>query len=237
MTDPSTDDRLVEQLAATLRELPEDELARALHEPIDPQLRERLFDIMETNRASAPTPVPAANDSGRRWAVVGLGVLVAAAAAVVILIGPRGGVPDEAPRFALASIPNYTFTTDGGLALQRSHPAPSTGDLQYRSNNQFTWEGRPETRVGAPVDVRVCANSASGEIVEIAIDPFLEIFPESGAVRLQGRVAALGLSPGHWTVTIAVGHPQVLAELDSVCGASTANGVDVDVLQLQLLGD
>jgi hypothetical protein len=238
MTDPSTDDRLVEQLAATLRELPEDELARALHEPIDPQLRERLFDIMQTNRASAPTPVPAANDSGRRWAVVGLGVVLAAAAAVAVWFWPPKP-PDatETPLIAIAPLPTYTLETDAGLATQRSGTEPAKGELTYQSNNQFTWDMSPKVRVNAPVNVRVCASSASGETVEIDIDPFLQISPKSGAVHLQGHVAALGLRPGHWTLAIAVGYPQILAEIGSICGASTAEGIHVNLLDVQLLGD
>jgi hypothetical protein len=238
MTDPSTDDRLVEQLAATLRELPEDELARALHEPIDPQLRERLFDIMQTNRASAPTPVPAANDSGRRWAVVGLGVVLAAAAAVaVVVLGQREPKIEAAPQVAVVNLPDYTLQPDPGYATQRSDTEPVEGKLRYRSNNQFGWTMRPDEDVSAPVSVRVCASrQASGEEVEIDVRSFHEK-SETGSVRLEGPVAALGLSPGHWMVAIAVGYPDALGEVGSICRASTSERLAVERFDVELLPD
>lgn len=239
MNEPGNDDRLIRELAATLREPPDDELARGLGEAIDPGLRERLFEMMQTSRVSAPTPMPtrAANDAGRRWLIVG-GMLAAAAAVALVWVWQSQPRPEpEVPRIALAPVPNYEFATDGGLALERSDNTPPASELQYRSNNQFTWIGRPATNFEAVVGVRVCARSANGEVVEIDVAPFLEIAPESGAVHLQGRVAALGLSPGHWTVAIAVGHEQVIAEIDSVCRLDEAEGMVIDRVELQLLED
>jgi anti-sigma-K factor RskA len=236
MTDPSTDDRLVEQLAATLRELPEDELARALHEPIDPQLRERLFDIMETNRASAPTPVPAANDSGRRWALIGV-VLAAAAAVAVVVVGQRESTIEATPQVAVVSLSDYTLALDPGYATERSDTEPVEGKLRYRSNNQFGWTMRPDEDVSAPVSVRVCAShQASGEEVEIDVRSFHEK-SETGSVRLEGPVAALGLSPGHWTVAVAVGYPDALGEVDSICRASKSESLHVERFDVELLPD
>jgi hypothetical protein len=239
MTEPSTDDRLVEQLAATLRELPEDELARVLHEPIAPELRERLFDIMQTNRASTPAVVPAANDSGRSWAlVVGLGVVLAAAAAVVmVVIGQREPKIEEAPQVAVVRLSNYTLSRDPGYATQRSDNDRVEGKLRYRSNNQFEWTMRPDEDVSVPVSVRVCASrQASGEEVEIDVRSFQEK-SETGSVRLEGPVAALGLRPGHWTVSVAVGYPEVLGEVGSICRVSKSESLDVETFDVELLPD
>jgi hypothetical protein len=239
MNEPSTDDRLIGQLAASLREPPDDELARGLREPIDPVQRERLFGIMETSRASAPNPMPmrAANDTGSRWVVAGM-ILAAAAAVALWWVGKseQPSVPEEdAPRVAVVSLPVYELEVDGGLATQRSD-TPRAGGLRYRNNNQFTWVMRPIDNVAATVSTRLCASSQSGEDVEIDVGPFATL-SESGGVRLQGRIAALGLNPGRWTVVLAVGVPEVLAEVGSVCRASTSDGIDVQRLDMQLLGD
>jgi hypothetical protein len=241
MNEPSTDNRLIEQLAATLREPPDDELARGLQAPIDAKLRERLFEIMQTSRAGAvivPMPMPAAaNAAGRRRVVAGV-VLAAAAAAAIVWVGSKRLRPDpeDTPRVAVAVLPAYELETDAGLATQRTNSQPLEGELRYRSNNQFTWLMRPAENVAAPVSARLCASTASGEQVEIDVGPIATV-DESGAIRLQGRVASLKLSPGHWTVAIAVGVPELLIEVDSVCRASTSAGVVVQRFGMELLGD
>lgn len=236
MNEPSTDDRLIGQLAATLREQPDDEVARGLQTPIDAGLRDQLFEMMQTSRVGGPVPVPAANDAGRRWALVGVVLAAAAAVALVWAVRSEPQPPLATPRVATASLSAYEVETDAGLATRRSHTAPPKGELRYRSNNQFTWVMRPKENVAAPVSARLCASTPSGEEVELDVGPFVTS-DESGAIHLHGRVAALNLSPGRWTVAIAVGFPEVVVEVGSVCRASTSAGVNVQRFDIQLLGD
>jgi hypothetical protein len=226
MSPPSADDRLIEQLAASLRQ--EDQ---AVDEPGSSTLREQMFEMMMSSREGTPRPVVARNRTKRRWVIAG--VSLAAAAAVTVLV--LGLEPDE-PRAVAASLPTYYLELDPGTASQRRYIPSPEGMLRYRFGNQFSWLMRPEVSVSTPVDVRVCARSASGDELELDVAAIRD--PESSSsILLRGPVSSLGLKPGVWTVAIAVGAPQMLADLGSVCGASDGTYIQVETFELALLED
>lgn len=166
--------------------------ARAVYSPLSEDARERLLGQLD----------PPTSD-GRRWAWVGAAVASAAAIALTIWsIGSRR--EREAASVAAApALPSYALTTDSGLATARGDD-PTPTPLRYRAGNQIDWLLRPEEDVQADVLVLGCARAdASGERRPLPLAELAEI-SATGSIRLHGPIAALGLEPGVWTVTLTV---------------------------------
>jgi hypothetical protein len=152
----------------------------------------------------------AANDSRRLWL---LGVVALAAAIVLAwwLVPGRSGSPvePEPPVLAMAAIPAYeALETDGGLAAMRGRPVDPGGVLQYRSDTKLEWSVRPRVAVEGEIGARVFA-FGEGKAMQLATDGLLEVHA-SGAVRVAGQLASLGLTRGAWTIAIVVGRPKAL---------------------------
>ncbi len=191
--------------------------ARAVFEPLDDGEQEALVAAL---LAAAAEPVvdeaggqsiePAANDSGRaRW----MGLLAVAAA---VLLGwwlwPAAVAPGS-------SLPGYGLETDGGLTELRIRPAAPPAELRYRADSEFAWELRPEHEVAGEVAARGFA-LADGATKTLPLEGVTRVSPR-GAVRVAGRIDALGLSPGPWTIVLVVGRP---AQLPTVAPQQPPSG-------------
>lgn len=152
---------------------------------------------------------PAANDSGRGWAIA---LAVAAMLALAWWLVP--GDPDsptqpDVPVVAHASIPAYApLETNGGLAAVRSRTAEAGAVHRYRADTELEWRVRPQVAVDGAIDARLFA-FGEGVAREIDASGLVEI-SAAGAVRVAGRFGALGLAPGSWTIAIVVGRPAAL---------------------------
>jgi hypothetical protein len=191
------------------------ELARELFRPPDEAEHAAIVDALlaqQATRREAPPVVSiptetAANDSRRTW-LVGV-VALAAAIALAWWLVPGSPVEPEPPVLAMAPIPVYELLeTDGGLAAMRSRPVEPGAVLQYRSDTKLEWSVRPRVAAEGEIGARVFA-FGEGKAMEVATDGLLEVHT-SGAVRVAGQVASLGLTRGAWTIAIVVGRPAAL---------------------------
>lgn len=186
------------------------ELARALYEPPADAETERLFALMDTSKAGA---APAAAEPKPRGPLLRAAALALAFAAAALLMlwlhEPQS--PTEAPKLALAPLPEYHLELDDGLATQRGDPEGGP-ERRYGANNSFSWIMRAHVKVTEPLGVRICARSEQGAELVIDTEHITIEMPGSGNVRLSGPIAALGLEPGLWTIVVVVGYASALDE-------------------------
>jgi hypothetical protein len=185
-------DEVVAERAAAGDDPDSSERAKLLFRPYDDLEQRRLLDAVLAGSAK----------SGRRRWSTGLSLAAIAAAVailVVMLAGPRGGV-DPSPR--MASLPAYQIETDGGLAKTRSTPQPESGPIHYAPANEFEWTIRPREDIRGPQpDFAVIARDTQGRATPVF--PTAHV-ADSGAIRLTGTIADLGLAPGEWTIEVVL---------------------------------
>lgn len=194
-------------------------LARELFRPPDEAEHAAMVDALLLAQANAsPRPAvvampaeTAANDAGRAWwmAVLALAAVVALA---WWLVPGRSGSPVEPnpPLLAQRPLPAYEpgIENDGGLTGLRSDPGNPSPEPRYRVDTRFEWRVRPRSSAEGELDARAFAFQGS-TAKSLATDGLLEVHA-SGAVRMTGTIEALGLTPGAWTIAIAVGRPSAL---------------------------
>lgn len=186
-----------------------------------------------TVEAPAPTveaPAPAKSHdpgSSKFWWIPG-GMLAAAAAAIVMwwVYPPSADVrgldnPVVAGRDAVQPLPGYVLETDGGLKQLRGDTEGETGPddarHRYHRDTEFEWILRPKAQYEHAVSVRAFAFVDGGRAgLLLALDELAKVAP-TGAIRIAGKIAALNLEPGRYTIALAVGRPEDLpAEAASV---------------------
>jgi ferric-dicitrate binding protein FerR (iron transport regulator) len=170
--------------------------------PLDSAARDRITARLERElSAEAPKEalppaqvVPLAPRRRLRMAVPGVAAL-AAAAAVFLLVSPRGGPP----------LPGYTLSLSSEQEVRSGAPEAEVPRLGPGSLIDLIL--RPEQAVAEPVEVRAFL-LRPGEAR--AWTPPMERSAE-GAVRIHGSVESLlSIPPGEWTLAIAVGRPGTL---------------------------
>lgn len=176
------------------------ERAKALFRPYDDLEQRRLVDALLTESGKPHATEPAANDAARfPWAAA-LGLVAVAVAILVVVFAGPGGSTDSSPR--VAELPAYVIETDGGLAKTRSTPPPEHGPVHYAPTNEFEWIIRPAHDIAGPLPaVRVIARDVHGRVTPLS--PTI-LVADSGALRLTGTIAELGLGPGEWTIEVVL---------------------------------
>ena len=184
--------------------------------------------LLPTTEGEASKPGPAkpgeiaAHDPGssRSWWIPG-GMLAAAAAAIAVWwIWPpseeiRGIGRDETTVAQRDPLPSYVLETDGGLKQLRGDTDGSINDdapHRYRRQTKFEWILRPKSPVSGEIAVRAFAFVSGGQAaLPLATDALVEI-ADSGAIRIAGQIAQLGLEPGRYTIALVIGRPDALPE-------------------------
>src|SRR5690606_5335748 len=108
-------------------------------------------------------------------------------------------------------LPEYVLQTDGGLEQLRGETEDQRDALhRYRGDTPFEWILRPEVNLEHAVGVRAFAfRDGGGAGSSLPLDALAEVAPP-GAIRIAGKVAALKLAAGRYTVVLAVGRPEDL---------------------------
>ncbi|PRQ02788.1 hypothetical protein ENSA5_21410 [Enhygromyxa salina] len=175
---------------------------------------------------------PEAARSGAREPGLGFtwipgGMLVAAAAAILLWwVWPpneevRGLGDDQGPAVdGRGPLPSYVLETDGGLTTPRADTGsdgpdsgPSEGPRhRYRRDSAFEWVLRPKVEAHGAVAVRGFAfveGSRAG--LALGLAKLVEI-TDTGVIQIHGKVGALELEPGRYSIALAVGRPGELPE-------------------------
>lgn len=174
--------------------------------PLDAAARERIAARLE-RELSAESPKEAPKETmppaqvvplaprRRPRMIVPVVAAMAAAAAVFLLVSPRGGRP----------LPGYTLSLSSEQEVRSGAAEAEVPRLGPGSLIDLIL--RPEQAVTEPVEVRAFL-LRPGEAQ--AWTPPMERSAE-GAVRIHGPVESLlSISPGEWTLAIAVGRPGTL---------------------------
>jgi hypothetical protein len=187
----------LERLAA---QSPEGKEAHEAFRPLDAAARERISARLEQELAPARPQAPAERREAkvlpfrrRGWQVAsGAAVAAAAAVAAFVLLPAQKGPP----------LPGYSLSLAGIQELRSDGAEAEVARLEPGS--QLVLVLRPEQAVGGRVEVRAFLfRDGEGR----AWTPPMEV-SEDGAVRIRGRVEELlPLSPGEWTLAVAVGRP------------------------------
>lgn len=205
------------------------EQAVALFRPLDDDEEEALVDALLEGRGEAASSEEAAAAHvitlADRVAVVpgraseprrGVWTWVLAAAAAVLLLWllrsgqPGSGDPGQtgdAGLVAVAPLPEYRLELTGGLVPMRGEPEPAAAT--YRTRSELTCTMRPAVAVEGEVEARVLVRGTGEPRWLPSSAGRLEV-DAGGSVRFSGRIAALGLAPGRWTVALVVGRPSML---------------------------
>ncbi|PRQ09578.1 hypothetical protein [Enhygromyxa salina] len=117
---------------------------------------------------------------------------------------------------------SYVLETDGGLELAGGDATSGSetsdadraeaGRHHYHRDTAFEWVLRPSHSLGpvADVGVRAFAFVDGGSAgLPLAVDPLVQI-SESGTIELSGDIGQLGLEPGRYTISLAVGRVDAL---------------------------
>lgn len=159
-----------------------------------------------------PAPERASEPQRRAW----MWVLAAAAAAVLLVWLLRPGRPgagdpgreDDAGLVAVAPLPEYRLELGGGLVAMRGDPGHEPEVTTYGPRSEFAWTMRPAALVEGEIEARVLVHGAGSPRWLPPNAGRLEV--DGGSVRFSGRISALGLAPGQWTVALVVGRPSML---------------------------
>jgi hypothetical protein len=178
-------------------------LAERLFAPYDELEERRLVDALLSTPREHTAPLGPASERGRARSVVAATTLALALAAALVLVfvafgsGMRGSGP---PRETIAALPSYALEPGESLASTRS--TPEAGPPRYASSSAFAWTLRPELDVEGPLPLVLGrAIDAEGQARALPLRPESAA---SGVVQLRGRIDALGLAPGAWTIELVV---------------------------------
>jgi hypothetical protein len=149
--------------------------------------------------------------SRRAFALSAGGLVVAAAAGLLLWMRPSGTDPD-AP-----ALPGYAVSATGGVADVRgagSKTAPADGTTaarqRLRPESQLRVVCRPDTSVVGPVAVRAFFIQG-GQITEVK--PQIATAP-TGAIELRVRGADLGGNRGQGDLRVVLGRPDAVLAFD-----------------------
>lgn len=219
---PSTEDRLLEDLAALQRQLeaePSGERAERLERPLDSAFRQRLLHrIQEEQRSQTateadplsqrPSQPQSLRDDGTSPVVRRLPIskwlppLALAAGLAILFLSPGTTAP----------LPEYALEVRGQIRQQRSLVAPSLEEIpQLSIDGSLRLLMRPATSVEGPLEAVAMALSDSADR-KVPLSSIEYQVSDLGALQLEAPVAALGLSPGRWTLIVAVGRPEHLPD-------------------------
>jgi hypothetical protein len=166
----------------------------------------------------APAPAqakPHDPGSSKFWWIPG-GMLAAAAAAIVLwwVVPPsddvRGLDGGDGSKVAVRDpLPGYVLETDGGLKQLRGdtegETSPDDARHRYHRDTEFEWVLRPKVDFEHAVSVRAFAFVDGGRAgLPLQLDALAKVAP-TGAIRIAGKIAALNLEPGRYTIALAVG--------------------------------
>ncbi len=205
--DPSTQDHLLKDLAALQRRLesePSGERAQRLERPLDPAFRQRLLQrLQEEQPAPTATQVGSTSPVVRRFPVSKwLPPLALAAGLAILFLSPGTTAP----------LPEYALEIRGQIRQQRSLVEPSLKEIPRLSiDGSLRLLMRPATSVEGPLEAVAMALSNSADR-KVPLSSTVYQVSDLGALQLEAPVAALGLSPGRWTLIVAVGRPEHLPE-------------------------
>ena len=180
--------------------------------------------------------------TSRSWWIPG-GMLAAAAAAIVVWwIWPPNedvrGSSDSGQLIAQRDpLPSYALETDGGLKPLRDSggdAGEADGVLRYRRATAFEWVLRPESEAGE-VGARGFAfvdGGSAGLPLDLAATVAIA---ESGAIRIRGEIAQLGLEPGRYTIALVVGRPGALPEQAAEVASGASDAWAVHRVEIEIL--
>lgn len=168
-------------------------------------------DMAKAAEPGAGKPMADVIPLRRRWFVVAAPAL-AAAAAILFLVLPRGG-----PAPGAASLPGFQMEVSGGRKAVRGGPEDSL--LRVGPGDQVTLVLRPATAVEGRVSARVfVAGPDHGARPDGARSSrrLPDVAPEvssDGAMRITGLGPALAaLAPGRYRLVVAVARPEHLPD-------------------------
>ena len=195
---------------------------------------DELAEVIPLAKAKAKAHEPEPHDPrASSWWVPG-GMLAAAAAAILMwwVLPPsddlRGTGDTGSPKIAqLEPLPAYGIEADPGLAALRGDEGgeeAGAAPLRYHRDTPFRWLLRPAVNVDEPVDVRGFAFVEGGSA---GLPLHLEALTEradSGVIRIAGKIAALDLEPGRYTIALALGRPDALPTQAAQVAAPSPEG-------------
>ena len=212
------------------------ERARALYEPVAEATRESLFAMLEPGQVGAAAPRARGERASNAGVAAGLGRSIAAAAAalfIVLALQPTPTpTPAPAPRVARA-LPDFTLSTDSGGASSRDGAPRERQILRYVATNRFDWLLRPAEPVEGALELGICAQAEHARPRLISASSLVEAAP-SGAQRLRGSIAELGLEPGLWSLVFGVRAGTGRAFGVDLCTAEDSAGLRLRRLELRV---
>lgn len=203
-----------DEKAALLRDAEQDaQLADAvsLFQPLDSNVQAKLTS---TARASSTPKV-------RRLPWVGAGVGVVLAAAAAVLLFSRAGVEP---------IPQYAFSAEAGDAIWRSEAAPKSRSM--REDSEMSIVSRPARIASGAIDGALWVIVAEGAMRSPA-EPEVSA---DGAVRWLGTARELsGGRTGPVKFVAVVGRAEAFPEPDERGGVTSGNGWQSFELSVEIL--
>jgi hypothetical protein len=208
-----TDDELENRVTVRAREgwnASTDALARVEITPVDADavLARVLASVDAPANDAAPAP------ARPRW-IAAAAVGLAAAAAIVIAVWPRGSGP---------GLPAYVEDAfEGGLKTVRKDPAPVPTDavVHLLPTSSVRWVFAPMQATTLAVDLRIAVTGDTTKC--LAPTKGLKVV-ESGAIELSGAAGdVLPLPAGTYTITALVGTRSDMHDAEDPCRVE-ANG-------------
>jgi hypothetical protein len=125
------------------------------------------------------------------------------------------------PRTAYAPLPEYALTVNAGTKTLRGADKVQPTTPSFNNGSTIVLVLRPATAVNGPFETAAYAVSTGTGVVSLPMKIELD---ERGAARFSGVLGvSLRLSPGEWTVFVAIGRPGALPTAQELGAAVDAD--------------
>lgn len=173
----------------------------------DPEEQESVVGASSTGERSTDEALPG---PGHRWHTTVITSVVAIAAAVLLtwllVPPPRGPTAEIMPAFEIHFEDRWSGSMRGAEDLDE----PKRCDARYHRARSLSVRLVPSEALATELSVAALARSEHGETRWLPLSPKQR---DNGVLSIEQPIAALGLTPGSWTITFYVSprgqHPDV----------------------------